>query len=411
LVFEEYRSEFLGHEILNMFRVFEKLNANENFEDISSYINKYFSENQSSKIAKEQKLELHKEGSAVIMSTSMKEPSSRNFLFKNLTRFYDDLKLFRFFKIPINNWYEFKAPTKLLSFCSEIQNYHTIILNKGKKITEWLQQSDINPLTNIFLSVVTPFKNFLEISLDNKIPMDFIKLIAKQIHCLGLGKITKKLHNNSILTVNPDAKITVTLELEFNKQFNRNIYDEALNHFTFNKGLNKIFKKHFYQFTNDKFLQIIEFLLSNECLASCCTYFLPKMKLKRSFCAERILLNKSLQLFTKSEKLEPILNDLDANSEDSYGYYVQSYFTNRRSGKMGSSKKLPKSDPTLEDFILCLRYSNPADFEVFNNIYYFFNENFDIDMISYYTGYKDEKLLKFLKKYKFLFNVIISIEE
>ncbi len=401
LAFEEYRSAFLGHEILNLFRLFEKFSkdSTEVSEDVSFYINKYFYDLTN----KNRYQEKEKENILYLYGNSFKDKDNKDrdargfFLVKNIQKFYDDLKSFQFFKIPINNWFEFKAPTKLLNYSNDIRNYHTLLITKRKQVNEWMLHSyDLNPLVPIFLEVVTPFKNFQEISLEYKIPMDFIKFISKQVHCLNFGKIVTKFNNHTILTVNPNLKIKPKLDYDFQKLYNLNLY-ETLNNFLFNNNLNKIFKKNFSAFTNEKFLNLVEYLTINECLIQCSKYILTRNPFSRIYNKDLILLNKSQILFHKPEKLETILNDFDANCSN-------------RAIKLNNSNSNKISEPNFEDILLKFKSINIKDYEILINIYYLLSPDFEFDEICFLTGYKHEVLLNLFKTHKFLFNIIISDE-
>lgn len=394
LAFEEYRSEFLGHEILSIFRSYEKMTKDnpEVLEDICGYISKISTDiNFKNKLTEKENL-LGSQNKAETSRDKENKDMKGYFLIKNLQKFYDDLKSLQFFKIPINNWYDFKFPTKLLSFTNDIENYHSLLITKRKSIAEWIQHnSDINPLVQIFLEVTTPFKNFQEIALQYKIPFDFIKSISKQIHFLNFGKIVKKFNNKTILSVNPEIIIKPKLDYDFQKLYNINLY-EAINNFCFHKSLNTIFKKHFSAFTNEKFINIVEFLTMNECLVPCNKYILPKFPLMRKYNAQLILLSKSQILFNKPEKLEAILNDFDADK------------------CLPSKNKNPYENLYFEEILSKIKTINLKDSEIFNNIYFLLTPDFDFDEICYLTGYKDDIILTLIKKYKYLFNIIINEE-
>ena len=55
--------------------------------------------------------------------------------------------------------------------------------------------------------------------------------------------------------------------------------------------------------------------------------------------------------------------------------------------------------------------NSPYDAEILFSIFYLLNEDFDIDEISYLTGFKISKLNEFVKKYKYLFNIVIHPNE
>lgn len=411
LAFEEYRNEFLGREIFNILKTLEKtLGEKENgdyMDDLPGVINRIYCDKTD-------------KGSISIKDKDFKD-SKFSLLVKSLLKFYDDLKTFRFFKININNRYDFKAPAKLLSITADIENYHTLVIVKRKQLDEWLLHNyDLNSLIPLFLNVVTPFKNFLELSLEHKIPLDLIKLISKQMQCLNLGKIVKKYNNNSVLTVNPNPEMKIykkDVEIEFQKLFNMNIY-ESLNNFSYNKSLDKIFKKNFNQITNEKFIQMVNFLSSNEYLVPCTRVILPKLPFKSKYSPERILLYNSMLFMNKVDKLQFLLNDLDADSGNSglaASFYRRNSFKNssQNINKYSSIKgTIPREDSLyFEDVMAVIKNSNPEDYEVFKNFYFLLSPEHNFDQICYLIGYKDDFLLKFVKKYKFLFNLIIHAED
>ena len=231
MAFEEYRVNFLGHEIHLILRSYEKLeNLNEIAkQDINTLTNKF---------------------------DSFMKSINESQLFKILKKFCDDIKNGNYMKIPLNNWFEIRMPTKIVDSYLDVQNHQTILLTKKKQLHEmFMNNNDVNPLIKIFLETVSPFKNFTEISLDYKLSLEFIKSIAKQIHCMNLGYICNKFNNNSILTVNPNLKIKTKIDLEIESQFKlRNLY-KFVNKFIMLKPLNKIFKKNSKDFTNDNFLK------------------------------------------------------------------------------------------------------------------------------------------------------------
>jgi hypothetical protein len=187
-----------------------------------------------------------------------------SFLVKNIKRYAEDLfcKPFHFSKIQINNWFDYPCSIQQqnqLNFSSnvlahDVKNFYTLLIMKKKKFIEWITTNlDLSPEIQIFLNCVNPFKSFADLSLEYKLPLDLIKSVSKQIAYLGFGRIIKKFTNNTILTINPDLTIRPNIEMEFQQIYGVDFY-ETLGYFVFDKGLNKLFKKHFNAFTNEKFL-------------------------------------------------------------------------------------------------------------------------------------------------------------
>lgn len=229
LAFEEYRANFLAHEIHLILRSYEKLEnitdlAKQDFQTLTNKLDTYL------------------------------KSINENSLFKILKKFYDDVKNINFMKIPINNWYEIRIPTKIVDPFIEIHNHQSMVITQKKKLHEiFMSHNDINPLVKIFFHVASPFKNFSEISLEYKLPLDFIKSIAKQIHCMNFGYVCNKFNNYTILTVNPNLKFKSKVDCEIESEFKlKNVY-KFVNKFVILKPLNKIFKKNSKDFTNDNF--------------------------------------------------------------------------------------------------------------------------------------------------------------
>ncbi len=188
----------------------------------------------------------------------VKAISKDSFLLKNLKKYIEDFysKHSNYAKFQISNWLDFTCPTMMYcdSEINDIRNNQSLYITKKKKLSEWVSSNmDINPQIQIFLNISTPFKSFEEISLDYKLPLEIIKNISFQIHKLGFGKITNKIGNSSILTLNPNYQIKSKIEIEFNQLYNIDIY-ETLNFFIFQKSLNGLFKKNFNALANEKFI-------------------------------------------------------------------------------------------------------------------------------------------------------------
>ncbi len=157
--------------------------------------------------------------------------------------------------MSINNWFEFKAPLTLTPYNNDIKPYHTLILTNKKNIHDWIHKNyDINPLLQIFVKFCTPFKTLAELSLDHKIPLEFIISIAKQLHAWNLGKIIKKIHNYSHFSINEDYSYNKKLEGEFEGKFELSLY-ETINIFSCSDYIDKIFTEKFIDVTNYKFLR------------------------------------------------------------------------------------------------------------------------------------------------------------
>jgi hypothetical protein len=136
---------------------------------------------------------------------------------------------------------------------------------------------------------------------------------------------------------------------------------------------------------------MIDFLISNEYLLPCKKYYLPKNQLRDKYNIEKILSSKALIYFHKTEKIEAILNDFDANStiSPSHRNNESVYF---------------------EDVLLNVKKTDPQGYQILNNIFFMLTPEYDYSEIMYLSGYKEDVFSKIFKKYKSLFNVIITTD-
>jgi len=65
----------------------------------------------------------------------------------------------------------------------------------------------------------------------------------------------------------------------------------------------------------------------------------------------------------------------------------------------------------MEDFNKLLLEKPTADADLLNNIFYFLSTDFEIEEISYVSGYNMSKIHKFLSDYKWLFSILIIPNE
>lgn len=106
-------------------------------------------------------------------------------------------------------------------------------------------------------------------------------------------------------------------------------------------------------------------------------------------------MSKCQIILSKAEKLEAILNDFDANFR----------YTTKKSRDFNEKQLL-----FFEDILPQIKIENIKDYEIFMNIFYLFTDEHDFDEIVYLSGYKDDILSNLIKKYSYLFNIIICDE-
>ena len=186
-------------------------------------------------------------------------------LAKNLTKFYEGINGSRsknkefshsFFKFYINNFSDFKGSLKLNTDPIEVMPFHTLLITKKKIIDECIiLNHDVSPIIKTFLDVITPFKNLEEIALENDFPYDLIVMFSKQIHAWKLGRIIKKINNNSIFSINPNMPPKADVEKLFEKKnFINNGLFEILNVFYLYQRIDTLYTDQFISIPNKTFL-------------------------------------------------------------------------------------------------------------------------------------------------------------
>ena len=135
--------------------------------------------------------------------------------------------------------------------------FHTLLITKKKNIDEYIiLNHDVSPIIKSFLDVVTPFKNLEEIALENDLPYDLIVMISKQIHSWKMGRIIKKINNNSIFSINPNMTPKADVEKLFEKKnfTNSGSLFEILNCFILYQRIDSLFTEQFNNISNNSFL-------------------------------------------------------------------------------------------------------------------------------------------------------------
>ncbi len=135
--------------------------------------------------------------------------------------------------------------------------FHTFLITKRKNIEDYIiMNHDVSPIIKSFLEVVTPFTNFEEISLENDFPYDQIVMISKQIHSWKMGRIIKKINNNSIFSINPEIPPKLDVEKIFEKKNLTNCGNlfEILNYFVLYQRIDILYTEQFSNISNKNFL-------------------------------------------------------------------------------------------------------------------------------------------------------------
>lgn len=409
---EEFRTIFLGHEIMNIYSNITQ------YEDIDSN-----SESSNKRHSK------------------MKQLYESNSLIKSLKQYYDDLRSWSSAqKILINNIIEFKFPLRVKYFENPyLEKFHSLIIYKKNNIQHFLQgQQDQNQIFFFLLENTNSLKPLYDIALEYNLDLSYLNFLANQIEYWGFGKVIKKINNFSILCTNPDFNFKFTLskaEKKFEEKFGISIYFATQN-FATKMSLIDQYKKYFNFLPPNKFLNMVNFLLEHQCIIQCNVYFALRWKfkdmlkeqivkltrngnLKTSNLSnvdddpEIMLMNKSQIAFKKNEKYNHILSEYD-----NYNNLLNKFKGSEGAVFNLANKKISKFDKPQTKYekqfsIITSKFSDfinqlgNLEVDILNNIRYFLTGEFTIDEIIYYSGYKEEVLHAFLKKHSYLFNKII----
>lgn len=409
LAIEEYRTIFLGHEIMN---VLSNINQNEDLESgsESSYLNK---------------------------QNRLKQLYESNMLIKNLKQYFEDMKNWpNIQRIFINNILEFKFPLRIINIENPyIEKFHSLIIFKRKNIQQIIQQQqDLNQIFLFLLENSNSLKSLFDLSLEFNLDLNYLNYLANQIEYWGLGKVIKKVNNYSILYTNPDFKfIQNKIEKKFEDKFGISIY------FATQNFLNKMsifmqFKKNFSFLPPNKFLNMVNFLLENQCIVQCNVYYLLRSKFKGLINdslkkvvnssstqvinsniptnvdddPEIMLMNKSQIAFKKNDKYHDIINEFD-----NYSNLLNKFKVDDKSfmKQLLHKKKLSKYEKKMklikDKFPGFIQQMTSSEIDILNNIRFFLTGDFSLDEVVYYSGYKEDVINSFFAKYDYLFNIIV----
>ena len=136
----------------------------------------------------------------------------------------------------------------------------------------------------------------------------------------------------------------------------------------------------------------------------CSKFIIPKIRLKNKVdCFSKFLSKNNCVL--KSNEIIDLLNSSKIRSN-----FEQSIEKDEGDLKFYSGKNESFSDKNicLEDIMTKIQKNNLTDYKVFNDIIWFLNEDFDYDQNVNLSIYRDDLIYSTIKKYKYLFNIIIE---
>jgi hypothetical protein len=152
-------------------------------------------------------------------------------------------------------------------------------------------------------------------------------------------------------------------------------------------------------------------------LIPCSKYIIPKIKLRNKTKTNNIeisqFLNKNNCLNKLNEKSN-LMSDgkIKINLEENDFNFIETDINLNVNVNKEKEKdheiKIKKGNIFFEDIIMKIKKENLVDYKVIKDIIWFLNEDFDYDQIVNLSIYKDELINSTIKKYKYLFNIIIE---
>jgi hypothetical protein len=309
----------------------------------------------------------------------------RNNLLRCMRYLYMGLGCNKIFKVRINNWLEFRNSVYLEeSTCfeiNEIKPYHSIYITNIAALKD--NTNDNNPMLLLFLTKNNPYKSIEEICIENSLSIDTVVKYCRQIAAWGFGRIIYKITGNSIFSIFPTYEYNRKKEKRFIELFGIDLY-ETINMFLNNLSLEEIYDQLHGSLTIDKFKFMTVYLLENEYIIQNKEYIIPKLPLKYKYNVEVMLLNKSKMTLMENSLFDFMIEDYDIQNVT---FKKQTYF---------------------EDYLTKLRKNACDDYNILKNIFYLFGNKHCLAEIAYFTGYKIPRILDLIKKYFYLFDIILE---
>ena len=294
-----------------------------------------------------------------------------NNLYNYIKSMFEGIKESEIFHVSLYNielnYYISMYTNRLNGF--QIKPYHSLIITKASKLKKFINSvADLNPNIIKINTKLLEMKTLEEISLETDIELNFVMFFANQLVSWDLANIIYKFNNYSTFQISnyiPEIKI---LKQNIGKiGINQALF--ILNCFSMCEStttLNDIYQTYFKSNDSDVFHRRIKFLVEKQYLVQTSIIIYSKLKIK----------NKNDY---KNEIDKNINNNKD---EDDNNYYY-------------------------EDFLKDIKKTSNEDFRILSIIKNYINEHLYVNEISYYTGFKIGDILETVKKYEYIFDLVV----
>ena len=353
LLFEEYNKHYLGIETLRIIKKFQIFFTNKrtniNFDNFK-----------------------------------LKFPVNNN-IYKYVGNIYEGIKKSEIFEVTVCNiklnYYISMYTNRLNGF--QMKPYHSIvIINKSKLKKFFNSTGDLNPNIDKIISKLSEMKTLEEVSLESDIELNFVMFFANQLVSWNLANIIYKFNNYSTFQISdyiPNEKMLrqhVGI-IEFNQAIS------ILNCFTTSEStttINEIYQTYFKSIENETFQRNIKFLVEKQYLVQTSIIIHSKLKTKNMHNYKKAMINKFCNLIDHKAIYKE--EEKEKNKEDDYEYYY-------------------------EDFLSEIKKKYKEDFFILSIIKDFIFKQLYINEISFYTGLKIKDILNTVKKYEYIFDLVV----
>ena len=318
-----------------------------------------------------------------------------NYIYKYIKTMFDGIKRSEIFHVTIYNielnYYISMYTNQLNGF--QIKPYHCIIIMNKNKLKSFINSVvDLNPNIEKISNLLLEMKTLEEISLETDIELNFVMFFANQLVSWNLANIIYKFNNYSTFQISdnfPDDNIfNIFTHISGIIGFNQAL--SILNSFTTSEStttLNEIYQNYFKSNDNNTFHRNIKFLVEKQYLIQTSIIIHSKLKIRDEFNYNKYMINQicnstSNEDLTKDEKNNKNEEKKNGEGDEDNNYYY-------------------------EDFLKDIKSKSNEDFFILTIIKDFIRQKLYINEISYHTGIKIKEILDTVKKYEYIFDLVV----
>ena len=279
------------------------------------------------------------------------------------------------------NYYISMYTNQLNSF--QIKPYHSIVIINKNKLNRFLNSVvDLNPNIKKIIPKLIEMKTLDEVSLESDIELNFVMFFANQLVSWNLANIIYKFNNYSTFQISDYIPEGNMLRQHIGI-IGLNQAISILNSFSTSEAtttLNEIYQTYFKSNDNDTFQRNIKYLVEKQYLVQTSIIIHSKLKMKNIYNFKKSMMNKFCSLISHDIIYKEEEKNKNEENDDEYYY---------------------------EDFLRDIKIKCNEDFLILSIIKDFIYKKMYINEISFYTGIKIKDILDTVKKYEYIFDLIV----